>query len=119
MDSRAGQGRRLRRRNGSDRGLSRTRRAGFVAAATAYAAEDLRKADGLMRPALRRAALSLTRSSSTLLRRAGSAYLRLDSEPIDLIEPRGGDREDVLDAEAVEELPTEDEEMPQPPADGL
>lgn len=112
MDAQAGQGRRRRRGGGAGRGHPRTRRTGLAAAAAAYVADDLRKADGLTRPALRRAALSLTRSRSNLLRRAGTRYLRLD--PVTVLEPRGTEDEDVLDAEAVEELPTEGEHMPRP-----
>jgi len=114
MDARAGQGRRRRRGGGAGRGFSRRRSTGLAAAAVAYVADDLRSADGLTRPALRRAALSLTRSRSNLLRRAGSRYLRLDPVPVNVLE-REAEGGDVLDAEAVEELPTEGEHMPQPP----
>jgi hypothetical protein len=43
-----------------------------------YVAQDLRDADGLVRPFLRRAALSLALSSRYPVQRLGSAYLQLD-----------------------------------------
>ena len=115
MDTRARQGHGRRRRQGAGRGSSRTRRAGFVAAATAYVADDLRKADGLTRPAVRRAALALADSRHAVLRRAGSAYLRVDPPPADLIELRDADGQEVLEGRPVQLLPG-DRDMPDQPA---
>jgi hypothetical protein len=50
----------------------------ILVAAGTYVAQDLRDADGLLRPALRRAALSLALGSRSQARRLGNAYLRLD-----------------------------------------
>jgi hypothetical protein len=49
-----------------------------LVAVGAYVAQDLRDAEGLTRPLLRRAALRLALSRSEPARRLGSAYLRLD-----------------------------------------
>lgn len=49
----------------------------------AYVAQDLRDADGLTRPLLRRAALRLVLSPQAQLRQLGSAYLRLDPPTTD------------------------------------
>jgi hypothetical protein len=66
--------------------------------------DDLRRADGLSRPALRRAASSLASSRHSLLRRAGASYLRLDPVPPELRESSRPEEAEVLDVEAVEEL---------------
>ncbi len=62
--------------SGSSLGGRTTTRA-LVAVGT-YMAQDLRDAEGLMRPALRRAALRLALSRREPARRLGYAYLRLD-----------------------------------------
>ena len=49
-----------------------------LVAVGAYVAQDLRDAEGLTRPLLRRAALRLALSRSAPARRLGDAYLRLD-----------------------------------------
>ena len=53
----------------------------MLVAAGTYVAQDLRDADGLLRPVLRRAALSLALGSRSQARRLGNAYLRLDPPP--------------------------------------
>lgn len=93
---RSGHGRRQRRRlrdgfgpHGDIRGKprqgqflgTRTTTRMLVAAGTC-AAQDLRDADGLLRPVLRRAALCLALSSRYTARRLGDAYLRLDPPPL-------------------------------------
>lgn len=67
------------RQSGKSRGTRTTTR--MLIAAGTYVAQDLRDADGLLRPALRRAALSLALGSRFQARRLGSAYLRLDPPP--------------------------------------
>jgi hypothetical protein len=49
-----------------------------LVAVGAYVVQDLRDAEGLTRPLLRRAALRLAMSPSEPVRRVGGAYLRLD-----------------------------------------
>jgi len=49
-----------------------------LVAVGAYVVQDLRDAEGLTRPLLRRAALRLAVSPSQPVRRIGGAYLRLD-----------------------------------------
>lgn len=49
-----------------------------LVAVGAYVVQDLRDAEGLTRPLLRRAALRLALSPSEPVRRVGGAYLRLD-----------------------------------------
>lgn len=56
----------------------------MLVAAGTYVAQDLRDADGLLRPALRRAALSCSLSERRQLRRLGNAYLRLDPPQSDV-----------------------------------
>ena len=51
-------------------------------------AQDLRDAEGLTRPLLRRAALRLSVSPRTQLRQLGCAYLRLDPPAPDAITAR-------------------------------
>lgn len=80
MQTQGGQGR-GRRQGGGRRGTTCTRNAGFVAVASAYVAEDLRKADGVTRSTLRRTAISLADSRHTVLRRMASLYLRADPPP--------------------------------------
>jgi hypothetical protein len=55
----------------------------------AYVAQDLRDAEGLTRPMLRRAALRLALSRREPARRLGNAYLRLDPPAPDVITGRG------------------------------
>ena len=55
----------------------RTTTRALIAVGT-YVAQDLRDAEGLMRPMLRRAALRLALSRREPARRLGNAYLRLD-----------------------------------------
>ena len=112
---RQGDGDRRRRRGGAGRGSSGTRAAGFVVAATAYVADDLRKADGLTRLALRRAALSLADSRHALLRRAGSAYLRVDPPPADVVELGEAEGQKALE-DGPPQLPPGDRDTPRQPA---
>jgi hypothetical protein len=67
-------------------------------AAGAYVAQDLRDAEGLMRPMLRRAAVKLALSRREPARRLGDAYLRLDP-PAPGMDPR---HRDVIDVSAAE-----------------
>ena len=55
----------------------RTTTRALIAVGT-YVAQDLRDAEGLMRPTLRRAAIRLALSRREPARRLGDAYLRLD-----------------------------------------
>ena len=79
----AGRGRRsgAGRGTGSGRGDrslgERTATRALIAAGT-YVAQDLRDAEGLTRPLLRRAALRLAVCPSEPIRRLGGAYLRFD-----------------------------------------
>ena len=73
---RGGLGRAAQGDSGSSLGGRTTTRA-LVAVGT-YMVQDLRDAEGLMRPALRRAALRLALSRREPARRLGYAYLRLD-----------------------------------------
>jgi hypothetical protein len=63
----------------------------------AYVAQDLRDAEGLVRPALRRAAIKLALSPRDPARRLGDAYLRLDP-PAPGTDPR---RRDVIEVSAA------------------
>ena len=80
-----GRGRRkdnARRNESSLSGRTATR---ALVAIGAYVVQDLRDAEGLTRPLLRRAALRLALSRHEPARRLGSAYLRLDPpEPSEL-----------------------------------
>ena len=78
-----GRNRQNARSSGSSLGGRTATRA--LVAVGAYVAQDLRDAEGLTRPLLRRAALRLALSRSEPARRLGSAYLRLD--PPDPSEP--------------------------------
>ena len=73
-----GRGRRKDRARGSESSLGGRTTTRALIAVGAYVAQDLRDAEGLTRPLLRRAALRLALSRSEPARRIGSAYLRLD-----------------------------------------
>jgi len=95
-----GQGRRGRSASGGDSLTGRTTTRALVAVG-AYVAQDLRDAEGVMRPLLRRAALRLVLSPSRPARRLGSAYLRLDPpDPTELPE-----RPDAIDATGTSSQP--------------
>lgn len=64
-----------------------------LVAVGAYVAQDLRDAEGVTRPLLRRAALRLAVSRSQPARRLGGAYLRLDPPAPDELPAR----QDVID----------------------
>ncbi len=64
-----------------------------LVAVGAYVAQDLRDAEGVTRPLLRRAALRLAFSRSEPARRLGGAYLRLDPPAPDELPVR----RDVID----------------------
>jgi len=80
-----GRGRRKDNARGSERSLGGRTTTRALIAVGAYVVQDLRDAEGLTRPLLRRAALRLALSRSEPARRLGSAYLRLD--PPDPSEP--------------------------------
>jgi hypothetical protein len=63
---------------------------GAIAAVGAYLANDLRDAEGLARPVLRRVAHALMASRPAALRRVGAAYLRLDPPLVDELERAPG-----------------------------
>ncbi len=74
----AGRGRSGSGSNGSESSLGgRTATRALIAVGT-YVAQDLRDAEGLTRPMLRRAAIRLALSRTEPARRLGNAYLRLD-----------------------------------------
>jgi hypothetical protein len=73
-----GRGRRMDGGRGSQSSLSGRTATRALVAVGAYVAQDLRDAEGLTRPMLRRAALRLALSRREPARRLGSAYLRLD-----------------------------------------
>ena len=82
------------RREGGGRGSrdslgERTATRALVAAG-AHVAQDLRDAEGLTRPLLRRAALRLVRNPSEPVRRIGRAYLRIDPPAPEEQPQRGG-----------------------------
>lgn len=79
----------------SSRGGRTTTRA--LIAVGAYVAQDLRDAEGMMRPLLRRAAIRLALSRREPARRLGDAYLRLDP-PAPGTDPR---RRDVIEVSAT------------------
>ena len=83
-----------KRRQSSLGGRTTTR---ALVAVGAYMAQDLRDAEGLMRPALRRAAIRLALSPREPARRLGDAYLRLDPPAPDT-DPR---RREVIDVSAA------------------
>lgn len=89
-----------------------------LVAVGAYVAQDLRDAEGLMRPALRRAAIRLALSPREPARRLGDAYLRLDP-PAPGTDPR---RRDVIDVSAATPPPgiaaAQDAERPLTKEDG-
>ncbi len=73
-----GRGRRKDGARGSESSLGGRTTTRALIAVGAYVVQDLRDAEGLTRPLLRRAALRLALSRSEPARRLGSAYLRLD-----------------------------------------
>lgn len=73
-----GRGRRKEGARGSESSLGGRTATRALIAVGAYVAQDLRDAEGLTRPLLRRAALHLALSRSEPARRLGKAYLRLD-----------------------------------------
>jgi hypothetical protein len=85
-----------RRERGSRDGSSLSGRTATRAlvAVGAYVAQDLRDAEGLTRPLLRRAALRLVTSRAEPVRRIGGAYLRLDPPTPQEMPPR---REAVIE----------------------
>lgn len=76
-DRRARSGRRVADGSGNGTVVKRTATRALTALG-AYVAQDLRDADGITRPLLRRAALRLALTRSEPGRGLGSAYLRLD-----------------------------------------
>ena len=76
--ARPGRGRRKGNARGGESSLSGRTATRALVAVGAYVAQDLRDAEGLTRPLLRRAALRLALSPSARVRRLGGAYLRLD-----------------------------------------
>lgn len=73
-----GRGRRAQGTRGSTSSLGGRTATRALVAVGAYVAQDLRDAEGLTRPLLRRAALHLALSPHEAVRRIGGAYLRLD-----------------------------------------
>ena len=71
----------------------RTTTRALIAVGT-YVAQDMRDAEGLMRPMLRRAAIRLALSRPGPARRLGDAYLRLDP-PSPEVDPRRSDAIEV------------------------
>jgi hypothetical protein len=84
-----GRGRRKASARGSESSLSGRTATRALVAVGAYVAQDVRDAEGLTRPMLRRAALRLALCGSAPARRLGSAYLRLDPPAPDDVRPRG------------------------------
>lgn len=73
-----GRGRGGQSGRGSDSSLGGRTATRALIAVGAYVAQDLRDAEGLTRPMLRRAAVRLALSRREPARRLGNAYLRLD-----------------------------------------
>jgi hypothetical protein len=94
-----GPGRQTARGGESSLGGRTTTRA--LIAAGAYVAQDLRDAEGLMRPMLRRAARRLALSRREPARRLGDAYLRLDP-PAPGVDPRSTD---IIEVSAAAPFP--------------
>ena len=84
----AGRGGRQSARGGESSLGGRTATRALIAVG-AYVAQDLRDAEGLTRPMLRRAAIRLALSRRAPARRLGIAYLRLDPPAPDAISGRG------------------------------
>jgi hypothetical protein len=91
-----GRGRRKDGARGSEGSLGGRTATRALIAVGAYVAQDLRDAEGVARPLLRRAALRLALSRREPARRLGGAYLRLDppdpsehSRQADVIEMTG------------------------------
>lgn len=99
LGARDGRGRLSTRGGESSLGGRTTTRA--LIAVGAYVAQDLRDAEGLMRPALRRAAIRLALSPREPARRLGDAYLRLDP-PAPGTDPR---HRDVIEVGAATSPP--------------
>jgi len=89
-----GRGRRKDNARGSQGSLSGRTATRALVAVGAYVAQDLRDAEGLTRPMLRRAALRLALSRREPARRLGSAYLRLDPPAPGEVRQKG----DVIEA---------------------
>ena len=87
--------------SGSDSSLGGRTTTRALVAVGAYMAQDLRDAEGLMRPMLRRAAMRLALSRRQPARRLGHAYLRLDP-PEQTTLPAGGE---VIDATSASPSP--------------
>ncbi len=92
----AGQRGTCRRANGAGKSLGERTAARALVALGTYVAQDLRDAEGLTRPLLRRAALGLALSSRHGARQLGGAYLRLDPP-----NPAEVDRHLVVDVTAA------------------
>ena len=93
----AGRGRRGQSARSSESSLGgRTTTRALIAVGT-YVAQDMRDAEGLMRPMLRRAAIRLALSRREPARRLGDAYLRLDP-PAPEVDPR---RTDAIEVSAT------------------
>ena len=118
-----GQYQRQRRRDGSGPncggrgarrcGGSRQEQAGAPRAATStliaagtYLIHDVRDADGLVRPLLRRAALSLVTCPYYSARRLAGAYLRLDPPPPAPLPPAAVESQRLSAAHDAPALPT-------------
>jgi hypothetical protein len=84
-----GRGRRAQGTRGSTSSLGGRTATRALVAVGAYVVQDLRDAEGLTRPLLRRAALRLAVSPSQPVRRIGGAYLRLDPPAPGEVERRG------------------------------
>lgn len=115
-DQRSGAGRAVSGGKGQSSLGGRTATRALVAVG-AYVAQDLRDAEGLTRPLLRRAALRLAVCPSEPVRRIGGAYLRLDPPAPDEI-PRRGPVIDVNSSaspsHALPAPPTEAKSVPNP-----
>jgi hypothetical protein len=81
-------GRRGEGASSSERSLAGRTTGRALLALGAYVAQDLRDAEGLTRPMLRRGALRLTLSRREGLRRLASSYLRLDPPTPDELQGR-------------------------------
>lgn len=102
--ARAGRRRGHGRCGGSSRGL---RGSGVVAATAAVVVDDLRNAEGITRPLLRRIAGSLVASRRNTLRRIGAGYLRIDP-PVQSISCEEGEIIDGIAVDVSDEVRAED-----------
>lgn len=89
-----GRGRRLEGSRGRESSLAGRTAGRALLALGAYVAQDLRDAEGLTRPMLRRGALRVSLGRRESLRRLAGAYLRLDPPAPDEL-PQRGDTIDV------------------------